>query len=87
MPSGPAPEYDGIKARVVHVRSLGLIGAFLALMTMAAAIGFGLVALFGKSLLAAALVWALWDAVFSAEFTQWVFGAPSVPYFASSYRS
>ncbi len=80
MPSAPEPEFEGIKAKVVHVQSLGLIGAVLALMTMAAAIGFGLVALFGKALLAALLVWGLWPVVFSAEFTQWVFGAPSVPY-------
>jgi len=65
---------------VAHVRSLGVIGAILALMTMIAAIGFGLLALFGKALLAAALIKLLWPALFSPEFTQIVFGTPAVPY-------
>ncbi len=69
-----------MSSRVAHVRSLGLVGAFLALMTMLAAIGFGFLMLFGKALLAAALVKLLWPAVFSAEFTQVVFGAHSVPF-------
>jgi len=73
-------DFEGVKVRVAHVRSLGLVGAFLALMTMMAAIGFGFVMLFGKALIASLLVWALWAAVFSAEFTQVVFGAQSVPF-------
>jgi hypothetical protein len=80
MPSGTGPEFEGIKVKVAHVRSLGLLGALLALMTMLAALGFGLVMLFGKALLASLLVWALWPAVFSAEFTQVVFGSHSVAY-------
>ncbi|UPT74244.1 MAG: hypothetical protein M0D55_00245 [Elusimicrobiota bacterium] len=80
MPSGAGPEYEGIKAKVVHVHSLGLIGAVLAGLTMLAALGFGLLMLFGKALLASLLVWALWPAVFSAEFTQVVFGSQTVPY-------
>ncbi len=80
MPPAAGPEFEGIKVKVAHVRSLGLIGAFLAMMTMLAAIGFGLLALFGKALLAAALVKALWPLVFNAEFTKWVFGSESVPY-------
>jgi len=77
----PAPDFEGVKVRVAHVRSLGLVGAFLAMMTMLAAIGFGFLMLFGKALLAAALVKFLWPAVFSVEFTQWVFGSEAVPFY------
>jgi hypothetical protein len=63
------PEFEGIKVKVLHAKSLGFVGAVLALLM-----------LFGKALLAAALVWAMWPAVFSPEFTAWVFGAASVPY-------
>ena len=76
----PRDDFEGVRVRVAHVRSLGIIGAFLALMTMLAAISFGLVMLFGKALLAAVLVTVLWPAVFSAEFTQIVFGTHSVPF-------
>ena len=80
MPSQRPQDFEGVKVRVAHVRSLGIVGAFLALMTMMAAIGFGLVMLFGKALLASLLVWALWPAVFSQEFTQVVFGTHAVPF-------
>ena len=80
MPPEAAPEFEGIKVKVAHVRSLGLLGACLALMTMLAAISFGVLALFGKALLAALLVKALWPLVFNAEFTKWVFGSEAVPY-------
>ena len=80
MPSGTGPEFEGIKVKVAHVRSLGFIGAFLALMTMLAAISFGFLMLFGKALLASVLVWALWPSVFSAELTQVVFGSHTVPF-------
>ena len=36
--------------------------------------------LFGKALLAAALIKLLWPALFSAEFTQFVFGTHAVPF-------
>ena len=65
---------------MLHARSLGFVGAVLALLTMAAAVSFGLLMLFGKALLAAALVKLLWPAVFSPAFTAWVFGAEAVPY-------
>ena len=81
MPSGTEPEFEGIKVKVAHVRSLGLLGAFLALMTMLAALSFGFLMLFGKALLAATLVKFLWPVVFSAEFTQWVFGSQAVPFY------
>ena len=74
-------DFDGVKVRVAHVRSLGVVGAFLALMTMLAAVGFGLVMLFGKALLAAGLVKFLWPVVFNSEFTKWVFGSESVPFY------
>ncbi|MDD5304270.1 MAG: hypothetical protein PHS14_14315 [Elusimicrobia bacterium] len=81
MPHGErARDFEGVKVRVAHVRSLGIVGAFLALMTMLAAVGFGFVMLFGKALLAAALVKFLWPAVFSPEFTLVVFGTQSVPF-------
>ncbi len=81
LPSGDsAPDFEGVKVRVAHVRSLGLVGAFLALMTMLAAIGFGFLMLFGKALLAAALVKLLWPTLFSTEFTMVVFGTHSVPF-------
>jgi hypothetical protein len=79
-PSGPGPDFDGIRIKVAHVRSLGAVGAVLALLTMLAAVGFALLMLFGKALLAAALVTFLWPAVFSPEFTVVVFGTPSVPF-------
>lgn len=81
MPSSAGPEFDGIKVKVAHVRSLGFIGAFLAMMTMLAAVGFGFLMLFGKALLASALVKFLWPVVFSDEFTLWVFGSESVPFY------
>ena len=77
----PAPDFEGVKVKVAHVRSLGLVGAFLAMMTMLAAIGFGFLMLFGKALLAALLVKFLWPAVFSVEFTRWVFGSEAVPFY------
>jgi hypothetical protein len=81
MPHGQRPQdFEGVKVRVAHVRSLGIVGACLAMMTMFAAIGFGFLMLFGKALLAAALVKFLWPVVFSAEFTQIVFGTQTVPF-------
>jgi hypothetical protein len=80
MPSGAGPEFDGIKVKVAHVRSLGIVGAVLAGLTMLAALGFGLLMLFGKALLASLLVWLIWPAVFGPELTQIVFGAQTVPY-------
>lgn len=70
----------GVRVRMTHVKSLGVIGALLAMMTMLAALGFGLLMLFGKALLAAVIVKLLWPLVFSAEFTQVVFGSSTVPF-------
>jgi hypothetical protein len=71
---------SGIRVSVAHVKSLGVIGALLALLTMGAAVGFGLLMLFGRSLLAAAVVVLLWPLVFGPEFTQIVFGSQTVPF-------
>ena len=81
LSTGAGPEFEGIKVKVAHARSLGLIGAFLAMMTMLAALGFGFVMLFGKALFAAALVKYLWPVVFNIEFTKWVFGSEAVPFY------
>jgi len=68
------------KVRLTHVRALGLFGTLLALLTMGAAVGVGFLAFFGTTLLAAGLVTLTWPVVFSADFTQWVFGATRVPF-------
>lgn len=80
MADEPRADFEGVKVRMAHVRSLGLVGAALALLTMFAALSFGLTMLFGKALLAAALVKLLWPVVFSVEFTQVVFGSQTVPF-------
>ena len=66
--------------RVTHVKELGIVGAFLAGLTTLAAIGVGLLMLFGRSLLAAAVVTLLWPFIFSPEFTLWVFGSQAAPF-------
>ena len=71
---------SGIRVSVAHVRSLGAGGALLALLTMGAAVGFGLLMLFGKVLAAALIVKLLWPLVFGPEFTQIVFGSQTVPF-------
>lgn len=80
VPPGSDAGFDGVRVRMAHVKSLGIIGALLALLTMGAAIGFGLLMLFGRSLLAALVVSLLWPFVFSPEFTRWVFGAEHAPF-------
>lgn len=81
VPPGRSEEgFEGVRVRMAHVKSLGLIGALLALLTMGAAVGFGLVMLFGRALLAAGVVYLLWPYVFSPNFTQWVFGADHAPF-------
>ena len=67
---------SGVRVSVAHVKSLGVIGALLALLTMGAAVGFGLLMLFGKAL----IVKLMWPLVFGPEFTQMVFGSQSVPF-------
>ena len=72
--------FEGVRVRMAHVKSLGIVGAVLALLTMTAALGFGLLMLFGRSLLAAVAVYAIWPFVFAPEFTRWVFGADHAPF-------
>jgi hypothetical protein len=72
--------FAGVRVKVAHVRSLGIAGAVLALLTMAAAVGFGLLMLFGRALLAAAVIYFVWPYVFSPTFTQWVFAADHAPF-------
>ena len=76
----PEREYEQPQVRLTHVRALGVFGTLLALLTMGAAVGFGFLMFFGTTLAAAALVALVWPLVFSAEFTQWVFGAPHAPF-------
>ena len=81
IPPGPDAGFEGVRVRVAHVRSLGVLGAVLAMLTMMAALGFGVLMLFGKALIAAVLVVLLWPLIFSPEFTQVVFGSRHVPFF------
>jgi len=70
----------GVRVSMAHVKSLGIIGALLALLTMGAAVGFGLLMLFGRALVAALIVKLLWPLVFGPELTQVIFGSQSVPF-------
>jgi hypothetical protein len=79
-PSSGDPGFDGVRVHIGHVKSLGAIGALLALLTMGAAVGFGLLMLFGRALLSALVVVLAWPFVFSPEFTRWVFGANKAPF-------
>ena len=75
-----SPEAEPREPRLERVKVLGLFGTLLALLTMAAAVGVGFLALFGTTLAAAAAVALLWPWVFTPEFTQWVFGEPRAPF-------
>ena len=79
-PTFPRSDSRGVRVSVAHVKSLGVIGALLALLTMGAAVGFGLLMLFGKALVAALIVKLLWPLVFGPEFTVIVFGSSTVPF-------
>ena len=80
MAPEPGVDFEGVRVRIAHVKSLGFLGAVLALLTMAAAVSFGLLMLFGRSLLAAAVIVLLWPYVFSGEFTRWVFGTETASF-------
>lgn len=80
LPPGDDAGFEGVRVRMAHVKSLGVIGALLALLTMGAAVGFGFLMLFGRSLLAAAVVVLLWPYVFSPEFTVVLFGSPALSF-------
>ena len=72
-----ARESERLDARppLAHVRFLGLFGTGLAVLTMLAAFGIGLFALFGTTIAAALIVKLLWPMIFSPEFTRFVFGS------------
>jgi hypothetical protein len=78
MPPDHDVEQPGV--RLAHVRTLGVVGTLLAILTMVAALGVGLFAFFGTSLVAAGVVTLAWPLIFSAEFTEWVFGASKVEF-------
>jgi hypothetical protein len=71
---------SGVRVSVAHVKSLGIIGALLALLTMGAAVSFGLLMLFGRALVAALIVKLLWPLVFGPELTQIIFDSQTVPF-------
>jgi hypothetical protein len=73
-------QQDRPRVRLAHVGTLGIFGTFAALLTMFAAVGVGFLVLFGTTVACALLTWAVWPHVFSAEFTQWVFGAPTASF-------
>ncbi len=77
---GPGSGEPAARVRIQGVKVLGIFGAMLAVLTMFAAFGVGLLVLFGTTLISAALVTLLWPRIFSPEFTQWVFGAPNVQF-------
>jgi hypothetical protein len=76
----PDQQFRQSGPRLAHVRVLGVFGTLLALLTMVAAAGVGFLAFFGTTLLAAALVALTWPLIFSADFTNWVFGAARAPF-------
>ncbi|MFC1679600.1 hypothetical protein ACFL2T_05260 [Elusimicrobiota bacterium] len=59
---------------------LGLFGALFAGGTAISAMLLVVLFLFGRILLVSAAVTLLWPAIFSPEFTLWVFGAAKVPF-------
>lgn len=60
--------------------TLGPLGTLLALLTMATAVGVGLMVFFGRMILAAGVVTLAWPLVFTPEFTLRVFGQPRVSF-------
>ena len=71
---------DGRSAPLRTLRPLGLLGMLLAGATMLAAVAVGLASLVALPLASAALLSAAWPALFSAEFTRWVFGSEVIPF-------
>jgi hypothetical protein len=76
LPPDQDQDHEQPKVRLTHVRALGIVGTVLALLTMGAAVGVGLLAFFGTTLASAGLVWLVWPFVFTPAFSEWVFGAP-----------
>ncbi len=63
-----------------HTITPGTLGKIAAALTMLAAAMVIGAFLFGKIILLSAAATFLWPVVFSADFTRWVFGADSVPF-------
>ncbi|MEE8424282.1 MAG: hypothetical protein V3S11_00555 [Elusimicrobiota bacterium] len=63
-----------------HTITLGPLGKALAGFTMLAAALVIAALLFGKILLLSAAAAFLWPAIFSTDFTRWVFGTDTVPF-------
>ncbi|MFH1725821.1 MAG: hypothetical protein ABII00_14515 [Elusimicrobiota bacterium] len=78
---GDGPCAGGTRVRAYAVRGGSFWGALFAGGTTLAALGMmGLLLLFGRLILVSAAVTLLWPLVFSPEFTLWVFGADTVPF-------
>ena len=71
------PEHEP-RVHVAGARAPGWLGAVLALLTVAAAFAVGVMAVFGRALVAAVVLFLVWPLLFGPEFTAWVFGAPRV---------
>ena len=76
----PEPEEVQPGLRFTQVRAIGVLGTFLAILTMFAAVGVGFLALFGTTLASAGLIWLIWPYLFTPAFTAWVFGKPQVEF-------
>lgn len=63
-----------------HTITPGPMGKIAAILTMLAASMVISVFLFGKIILLSAAATLLWPVVFSVDFTRWVFGADTVPF-------
>ena len=63
-----------------RARTLGFLGLVLAGATIFAALAVGLASMTAAPLAAAALLSAAWPALFTPEFTRWVFGAETLPF-------
>ena len=74
---GPEGFSYGFSHHAVTPGWLGKIAAALTFLTAAAVIA-GL--LFGKILFISAAATILWPMIFSAEFTRWIFGTATVPF-------
>jgi hypothetical protein len=71
------PEHEP-RIHFAGARAPGWFGAVLALLTVAAAFTVGFLAVFGRALVAAVVLYLVWPLLFSPEFTAWVFGAQRV---------
>lgn len=73
-------EHDPASFTAHHTVTPGVLGKIAAGLTMLAAACVIAALLFGKILLLSAAATTLWPLIFSSEFTQWVFGTPTIPF-------